>query len=72
MTATNTKSERPYHTSSDTRLRIKSSCLKNDTLADQSQIIDNEQAYFSNRIEMSLFGHKTMAISHDNFGLLLI
>ena len=72
MTCTNTKSERPYHTSSDTRLKIKSAGLKNDTLADQSRTIDNEQAYFSNRMELKLFGHKVMAISHDNYGLLLI
>ncbi|CAI2386471.1 unnamed protein product [Moneuplotes crassus] len=72
MTATNTKSDRQYNGSTNTRQMGKSSMLHNDTLANNSLFLENENAYFSNRIELTLFAHKLISISHDNYGLILI
>lgn len=45
---------------------------KNDTIPDQSVSILNEQAYFKNRSEITLFGKRLFSISHDNYGLTII
>lgn len=58
MTATNTKSDKPYHASSETRMKMQSALNKNETINEPTRSFENENAYFSNRMEATMFGHK--------------
>jgi hypothetical protein len=53
-------------------MKIHPALKKNETVNEQSQSFDNENAYFSDRTEAKMFGHKIVTISHDNYGLMLI